>query len=300
MSSLSALNIVKQTRLLLMSSCLVCALTGCHSLKNRGPTLTLDPETTHPVADRLVPSNNRDWKPDLAVLPYAEIDDNQVTVHNIRDCVYRSEDEYVIKHYDKTFELDRITGVDFVVVPFKETPSLAHTLLSFNFDDEDYVSVSVEARLEKGESYSSVLGAMRQFELMYVVADERDVLLRRSKYRGADVYLYHTRATPQQSRKLFLDVMERVNNLYKTPEFYDTVSNNCTTNIVWHINRLSPGKINLYDPRVLLPGYADRLAYELGLLDESKSFAQLREEARISDRANRYADRKDFSQLIRK
>lgn len=236
----------------------------------------------------------------MALLSYAEIDDNQVTLHNVRDCVYRSDDEYVVKHYDKTFDLERITGVDFVVVPFKETPSLAHTLLSFNFDDHDYVSVSVEARLEKGEKYSAVLGAMRQFELMYVVADERDVLLRRSKYRGADVYLYHTRATPKQARKLFLDVIERVNDLYRTPEFYDTISNNCTSNIVKHINRLHPGQISFYDPRVLLPGYADQLAYELGFLDKKKPFAELREEARVSDLANRYSDRKDFSQLIRR
>ena len=300
MFSPSALNFVATTRLLFVNSCLLIALTGCRSLTTRSPGLALEPSQPNPVADRLLPSNNRDWKPDLALLPYAEIDDNQVKVHNIRDCVYRSDDEYVVKHYDKTFDLDRITGVDFVVVPFKEAPSLAHTLLSFNFDDEDFVSVSVEARLEKGEKYSAVLGAMRQFELMYVVSDERDVLLRRSKYRGADVYLYHTRATPQQSRKLFLDVMERVNDLYQTPEFYDTVSNNCTSNIVRHMNRLRPGQINLFDPRVLLPGYADQLAYELGLLDETKPFAQLREEARISDLANRYADRKDFSQLIRK
>jgi hypothetical protein len=250
--------------------------------------------------DRLVPSNQRNWQPDQAILPYAEIAEDQVKLHNIRNCTYRTDDEYVVKHYDKTFELDKIERVDFIVVPFKETPSLAHTLLSFGFDGDNYVSVSVEARREKGEAYSPVMGALRQYELMYVIADERDVLLRRTRFRGSDVYLYRTRATPEQARELFLDVMNRVNELYRQPEFYDTVTNNCTSNIAGHINRLRPGKVNLFDPRALLPGYADQLAYELGLLDSSKPFAQLREEARINPQADRFADRRNFSELIRR
>jgi hypothetical protein len=273
------------------------AMAGCRVFGNRDPFTASEPLA---LSSQLVPSNHRDWSPDLAVLSHAEFDGNEVKVHNIRNCTYRADDEYVVRHYDKTFDLDKIIEVDFVVVPFRETPSLAHTLLSFGFDGEDYVSVSVEARLEKSERYSPVLGAMRQFELMYVIADERDVLLRRTKFRGVDVYLYRTRATPKQARELFVDVMSRVNKLYREPEFYDTVTNNCTSNIVQHINRLQPNRLSLYDPRVLLPGYADHLAYDLGLLDTSKSFAQLREEARINARANRYADRKDFSELIRR
>ena len=279
---------------------LIVATSGCHLFGNRNSHLLSNNTEPLAVSNQLFPSNQRDWSPDLAVMPYAEIEGNRVKVHNIRNCTYRADDEYVVKHYDKTFNLDRISEVDFVVVPFRETPSLAHTLLSFGFEGGDYVSVSVEARLEKGEKYSPVLGSMRQFELMYVVADERDVLVRRTKYRGSDVYLYRTRATPEQSRDLFLDVMNRVNKLYHEPEFYDSLTNNCTSNIVQHINRLRPGRVNLYDPRILLPGYADHLAYDLGLLDSSKSFEQLREEARINARANRYADRKDFSELIRR
>jgi hypothetical protein len=276
------------------------AAPGCRTAANYTPRSMVNAVEPLPLTDRLQPSNDRDWSPDVALLPYAEITDHKVKVHNIRHCVYRADNEYVVKHYDKTFDLDKITEVDFIVVPFKATPSLAHTLLSFGFDHQNFVSVSVEARLEKGEKYSAVLGGLRQFELMYVVADERDVLLRRSKYRGADVYLYRTQATPEKARELFLHVMNRVNKLYREPEFYDTLTNNCTSNIVQHINQLRPNGINLYDPRVLMPGYADRLAYDLGLLDGSKPFAQLREEARISDLANKYADRKDFSELIRR
>lgn len=273
---------------------------GCHALRHRPETLGDEPLAGLPLGDRLQPSHDRDWSPDMAVLPYAEIGDDQVTVHNIRDCVYRSDSEYVIKHYDATYDLRRIREVDFIVVPFNEAPSLAHTMLSFGFAEDRYLTVSVEARLERGETYSPALGAMRQFELIYLLADERDVILRRTKHRGAEVYLYRTRATPEQARTLFLDVMNRVNQIYQTPEFYDTLTNNCTTNLVQHVNRIRKHPVSLYDPRVLLPGYADQLAYELGLLDPQKSFAQLREEARVRDVANRNANRLDFSARIRR
>ncbi|MBI2480637.1 MAG: DUF4105 domain-containing protein [Planctomycetia bacterium] len=125
-----------------------------------------------------MPSHDRDWSPDLAVLPYADIGADHVIVRNIRHCAYESDSDYAVNYYDKRFELPQIRTVDFVVVPFKENPSLAHTMLSFGFADGEHVAVSAEARLEKGETYSPVLGELRQYELMYVVADERDVILR--------------------------------------------------------------------------------------------------------------------------
>jgi hypothetical protein len=145
-----------------------------------------------------------------------------------------SENDYIVRHYDKTFDLNRLDSVDFLVVPFKEAPNLAHTMLSFGFGGNDYLVVSVEARMEEGQSYSPVKGLMRQYELMYVVADERDVIPLRTKHRDVDVYLYRTRATPEQARMLLVDMMARVNKLAFEPEFYDTFTNNCTTNIVPH------------------------------------------------------------------
>src|SRR4029078_12220986 len=145
-----------------------------------------------------------------------------------------------------------------------------------------YLVRSVEVRLEKGESYSTAAGLLGQFELMYVVADEHDLFTVRPEFRNVEFLLYHTTATPAQARPLFLDVMKRVNQLHDHPEFYDTLRNNCTTNIVRHINTLVPGKVP-NDYRVLLPGYADELAYELGLIDKSLPFAEVRRRARISD-----------------
>src|SRR4029079_15705505 len=130
------------------------------------------------------------------------------------------------------YDLKKLKTVDFVVIPFADSRAIAHTMLSFGFDGDEYVVVSAEVRLQKGEAYNAAVGLFGQFELMYVVADEHDLLPVRPEFRGVDVLLYHTTATPAQARALFLDVMKRVNQLHDHPEFYDTLRNNCTTNIV--------------------------------------------------------------------
>jgi len=247
---------------------------------------------------RYQPSNDRDWIDEQKVLAQADIGDHEVRIHNIRNAQFFTYRDGVIDYYDKTFDLAKIKSVDFLVVPFADNRAIAHTMLSFGFEGGDYVGVSVEVRLEQGESYSTVVGLMGQYELMYVVADERDLLVVRPEFRGVDVLLYHTTATPAQTRALFVDVMQRVNQLHDHPEFYDTLQNNCTTNIVRHINDLAPGKVP-YDYRVLLPGYADDLAYDLGLIDNSLPFAEVRRRARITDLIHKYKDDPHFSQRIR-
>ncbi len=247
---------------------------------------------------KLAPSNHRDWEPSLAVLPKAEFDGDRVTVRNIRRFTYLGEHDYVLNYYDKTFRLDDLERVDFLVVPFKNLPSLAHTMLSFGLRDGQHLVVSVEVRLEQGQKYSPLLGALHQYEITYVVGHERDLILLRTEHRDVDVFLYPTRARPEQVRDLFVDVMQRVNKLEQSPEFYDTLTNNCTTNIVQHINRLHPGRIP-FDVRWILPGYSDRLAYDLGLLDTDLPFEEARRRARINDVAARYRDDPDFSVRIR-
>lgn len=246
----------------------------------------------------LKPSNHRDWSPDQTVLSWAEFQGRHVVVHNIRNCDYRTVDDYTVRHYDKTYDLDKLTSVDFFMVPFADTPSIAHTMLSFGFEERDYLVLSVEIRKEKGEKYSALGGFFRQYELMYVLADERDVIWKNASGWLCDVYLYRARATPAQVRALFLDVLKRVNKLHDKPEFYNTVTNNCTTNLRNHINHLVPDRVP-YDYRVLLPGYSDRLAYDLGLLDTDTSFEQTRLRSRINYLAYLYYDSPDFSQKIR-
>ena len=195
--------------------------------------------------------------------------------------------------------LDDVVAVDFVMVPFQQTPDLAHTMMSFGLKDGSYIGISAEIRTEKGETYSPLLGMSRQFEITYVVADERDIIRLRTRHRDADVYIYPTVATPQQAQALFLDIIHRVNELARQPEFYDTVRNNCTTNILHHVNRLRQQQIS-YDWRIFFPGYSDKYAYDLGLLDQSLPFDELKQSVWINDLAERHYDDPDFSQRIRR
>jgi hypothetical protein len=245
------------------------------------------------------PSNDRDWIAGMERMPRADFEGDLVTIHNIRSCDYRTYDDFDVRYYDKTFDLAKLDSVDLLVVPFNDMPGIAHTMLSFGFDGRDYVAVSVEIRREKGEKYSVIKGFLRQYELMYIVADERDVIIKNANKSPAEVYLYHSTATPEQARELFVDVMRRVDKLIDEPEFYNTLTNNCTTNIRNHINHLRPNKVP-FDYRVLLPGYADNLAYDLGLIEQHGTFEQTKAQARINYEAYLYRDDADFSQKIRR
>ena len=250
---------------------------------------------TDGISDRILPSNQRDWAPEFAVLPQADIRDDSVTIHNIRRCNYLTNDDYVLDYYDRTIALNEIRSVDFVVVPFQNTPLLAHTMLSVELDDGQYLGVSVEIRKERGEKYSPLLGASNQYELIYIVADESDLIRVRTRHRDADVYVYPTVATREQAQSLFVDVMRRVNKLAVQPEFYHTIRNNCTTNLAAHINHLAPERIP-YGWQVLLPGFSDKYAYQLGLLDNTIPFETLKA---VNDLAESYYDDPDFSAKIR-
>lgn len=250
------------------------------------------------VDDVLKPSNDRSWKTSMSVLPYARFRGDRIKVYNVRNCNYIDEDTYVLNHDNRTYDLNDLETLDFVMCPFKDMPSLAHTMLSFGFRDGQYLAVSVEVRLEEGETFSTIGGLMRQFEIMYVVADERDVIQLRTEVRDTEVFVYRSRATAETVRRFFVDVMKRVNTLKKRPEFYDTLMNNCTTNIVAHINRVQPGTIP-WDPSAFLTGYSDRTAYSLGLLVDYGSFEETRRRARINSLAHRFADDPRFSQRIR-
>jgi hypothetical protein len=242
------------------------------------------------------PSNNRDWQPDVAVLPYAEINQDQVTIHNIRNCDYRTESDYTVRHYDKTFDLARLNSVDFFVV-YWGSPLIAHTMLSFGFQDDSYVCFSIETRKEKGEVYSAIKGFFRQFELTYVVGDERDLVRLRTNFRGEQVYLYHLTTDPSIARLVFLDYLKEVNRLKVTPEWYNALTSNCTTNIRGHTRPYVRG--GRYDWRILLNGQIDMMAYERGALDQTLPFSELKKRSLINDRAKAADADAAFSKKIR-
>lgn len=247
---------------------------------------------------RSQPSNYRNWRPDLAVLPYAEIGSDKIKIYHVRDCNYRTEEDYDVRHRDLEFALSDVRSVDFIVVPFKNSPALAHTMLSFGLSNGTQIAVSVEGRLEQGEEYSAIGGSFDGFELTVVIGTERDLIGLRTEVRKVDVYLYRTTVRPEQAQKLLVAMLGRANELARHPEFYDTLTNNCTTNIVHHVNELRPGSIPS-DFRVVLPGHSDRMAYDLGLIPATAPFEQVKAAARINVASHAAAGAEDFSLRIR-
>ncbi len=284
-----ALASCKLSSIRLLAMALLLLATGCHSV----------PKSAGEATANLTPSNQRKWSPDQATLASATFYGDQVSVQNIRNCQYLSKDDYVVEHYDQTFNLKDAETVDFLMIPFPGTPTLAHTMISFGFKDGKQLAISVEIRKEDGEVFKAVNGMLDQYELMYVVGDERDLIGQRAVHRKDDVYLYRLELTPAQVQAMFVDVMQRVNGLREKPEFYHTLSNNCTTNLVAHLNKLFPNRVP-YDYRVLLPGYSDQLAYDVGLIDNSLPFAETRRRALISDRIRESYQAANFSESFRR
>jgi Domain of unknown function (DUF4105) len=281
-------------------------LSGCGYLKQRPAELTSGKVaqrfSTLLASARLVeiaqPSHDLVWRSNLSVLPYAEIHADRVHVHNIRDTYYRSEDDYDVRHFDAVILLDDIRSIDFIVVPFKNAPSLAHTMISFGLKDGQQIGFSVEARLEKDERFDPFEGAINHYELIAVVATERDLIGLRTSIRGDDTYLYRTTAQPPLAQEIFVAAMTRINQIAKTPEFYDTLNNNCTTNILNLVNKLKPGFIQ-QDVRVLLPGHSDKLLYDQGFIQAWGPFEQVKQASRINLQSNLNYGSAEFSRAIR-
>lgn len=242
------------------------------------------------------PSTDREWNTDQDRLPTATFDGDLVTIRNVRDFAYENTTSYNASWREVTINLSEVESTWFMVERFDAFRGLAHTLVSFGFKDGSYLAVSAEIRKEKGESFSPVKGLLRQYELMYVVATERDVIGLRTNHRKDDVWLYPIRATPEQSRAMLTSMLERANHLSEDPEFYNTATNTCTTNIKRHVDELSP--IVPRSWRVLLPGYVDKLVFDLDLIaTDAATIEEARDEHYITPKAQ--ASTGEFSEDIR-
>lgn len=246
------------------------------------------------------PSNQRDWQTDVAVLPYATVEGDVVTVHNVRNFDYRSETDYTPAYYDKHFDLRQVEGVDLVAV-YWMGPDIAHVFLSFAFAGSENLAISIETRKEKGEDYSTIKGFFRQYELYYVVADERDVIRLRTNYRHnppEDVYIFRASGPIENGRRLFLEYIDKMNALTVHPEFYNTLTTNCTTNI-WLNSRVNSAHLP-FSWKILASGHVPELLYEYGRLDDGGlPFAELQRRAHINVRAQAADKAADFSRRIR-
>lgn len=245
------------------------------------------------------PSLERDWAEEQAVLARAEISGESVTVRDIRNFNYRSTTDYDMQYYDKTFDFEKLESAWYIVVPFPGiASSSAHTMVSFGFEGGEYITISPEIRRETHEAYSPFKGLFRQYELVYIIADERDVVKLRSNHRLNDVYMYPVQATREQIQQAFVSMLQRANKLATEPEFYNTLTNSCSTNVVAHVNQITPGRVPL-SYKVVLPAFSDALAQDLGLIDNALSIEELRVAHNISQKARQFADDPNFSQRIR-
>jgi hypothetical protein len=246
---------------------------------------------------RLTPSNDRSWADDVAQIANGSIEGNRVTLYNVRAFDWRTETDYTQRWETRHYDLERLHSVD-MIMSYWSGRAIAHTLISFGFDDGSHVVFSVEIRREKYETFSEIGGFFKEFELSIIAADERDIVRLRTNVRGEDAYLYRVSMAVPAMRSLFLAYVEEANSLVHVPRFYHTITVNCTT-LLYHMMKRIVGRLP-FDYRVLLSGYFPEYIYSVGGLDRRYPLKELKSLGYISDRAKQ-ADRSDtFSKDIRR
>jgi Domain of unknown function (DUF4105) len=247
----------------------------------------------------LKPSGDRNWQPDNAETAFADISGDHITIHNVRNCSYVTEKDYTCQWETRSYDLANLSGADLFITWWGPT-LIAHPIVSFDFGPQGHVPFSIETRDVAGQSYSAIRGFFRQYELAYIVSDERDVVRLRTNFRkDEEVYLFRTTVKPELARKVFLDYLERVNELHNKPEWYNALTNNCTTNIDVSASQ-AQGRSTVWDWRVLLNGKMDEMLYEHNrLVTGGLSLPALKAQAHINDAAKAADDSPHWSELIR-
>ncbi len=245
------------------------------------------------------PSNDRPWQPNVAQTAYADIHGDQVILHNVRDFEYRTETDYTPHWITRSVRLSQLTGVDFSLI-YWGSPWIAHVIVSFRFADAPPIAFSIETRQQIGQQYSTLAGIFRRYTLIYIVAEERDVIRLRTNYRkDEEVYLFHLKVAPARARAIFLDYLASLNALREHPQFYNALTSNCTTNVRIHVVSTEKGKTPSWNWRLLLNGKLDELVYARGALDSSLPLPELKRRSWINPAAHTMNDAPDFSQRIR-
>jgi hypothetical protein len=242
-----------------------------------------------------------DWQPALAVLSSADFNGNLVTVHNVRNFRYDgSEANPIPSYYDKTYDLNKLTKVWYITDPFKGLSIAAHTFVSFEFSNGDYLSISIEARKVKRQTYNLFWGMLHTYPLMYIAADEHDTVFVRANIDRDDLYMYPVKLQDSSHAKLLLtDMLEKMNSLAVKPEWYNTITANCTSQIAYHINKLFPGRLPRIAWQTQLSGYADALALKQGILDTNLPLEQARKKYYITTRSQEVEYVPNYSVQIR-
>jgi hypothetical protein len=246
----------------------------------------------------VTPNPNEDWITKHARMPHVEIVGDKVYVNNVRDFIWRTESDFTPGYRDRVYDVNAISSMYFVLSPIFDLEPVAHVWVGFGFSDGQHVAISVEARGVKGRPFGLFRSMFRQFQLIYVVGEERDVIGMRGTGRQAEVRFYPVRTTPERMRFLFLDMMQRAHSLEEHPEFYNLFTNNCMNNVTDHVRRLG-GRPLPCDLRLLLTGFSDRLAYEYGFLDTDLPFERAHQAFRIDEWVRQTPLDDSFSERLR-
>jgi len=247
----------------------------------------------------LKPSNDGNWQPDSARTAWAEMDGDRITIRNLRNCDYRTETDYANCWSDRTLYLSQIRAADLFLTNWG-IRFASHPIVSFQFGDREHVAFSIEARYKTGQAYSTILGCFRQYELIFVAADERDVIRLRTNYRkDEEVYLYRVKVHPEVARAMFLTYVTYLNKLRDHSEWYNQVTRNCTTTLqkplAADVNNPQP-----WNYQFLLNGTLDELLYDRGrLVTDGLPFPELKQRQHINAAARAADGSPDFSSLIR-
>ena len=244
----------------------------------------------------IAPSHDREWRPEVAVMPRAIIEGDRVRLTGVRNFDYRTRNDFTVRYEEREVWLSHLTGLDFYVSYFSEGP-VGHTFVSFIFDNAPPLSISIETRPEVGEGFAPVASLFKQFELIYVVGDERDIVGVRTNHRHEAVYLYRLNTSADDARRLLLIYLARINDLADRPEFYHLLSNSCTINIMRYAN--AAGRVGRLDIRHILNGLIDSYLYSSGRMDTTLPFDELRRRSLINEAAQAADGAPDFSQRIR-
>jgi len=242
------------------------------------------------------PTHDRPWRPDVAVMPRVTIDGDRVRITGVRNFDYRSATDFTERWEEREVLTSHLTSIDFFVSYWMPGP-VSHTFLSFNFDNASPLCMSIEARPVAGEGFEPIRSMFKQFGLIYIVGDERDVVGVRTNFRHEDVFMYRLNVSQESARALFMIYLERINELADRPEFYHLLTNSCTINIVRYARAV--GKPGGFDIRYVLNGFVDRWLYSMGFLDTTMPFRELRRRSLINAAAQAAADSPDFSERIR-
>ena len=246
----------------------------------------------------ITPNNEADWQTPWAKMPAVEIRNNLLSIQNIRDFNYRSENDYDVKYISGDYDLDKLDKVMLILSYWDGNTAVAHTILDFGFNDGRWLTISSETRLKNGQRQTALGGLFKQYGSLFVIGTEADLLMLRTNYRKEQVYMYQLRITPAECRILLLDLVNRCNKLIAHPQFYNTITSNCMTSLVPSMRKVAHNKDVFKDIRFLKNGYSDQIIYEQNIKSKEISYGQFRLEHYITPRMQAVTDRDKYSEEL--